>query len=282
MRSILLVCLLASVIIATAQGQLDKDLSSLVETELAFARMAKEQNTRDAFLRYLSDETVMFMNSKISKGKKSWEERKPDSSLIIWEPIFADISVSGDFGYTTGPSEYYASRKPGERAYDGSYITVWKKQGGGDWKMGIDIGVYPQPKPVTKSLSTPGFVSLNNSQKTGDTKPGLMEQERRLIKELSSNGGKQFEVFIATAPRFYRAGIEPVISGAKIRELISREAGTIEYTLVDGEVSSAGDLGYVYGRMKIKDHDKVSEGFYLRIYKKVKNEWKVVLDAIHQ
>ena len=282
MRSILIFSFLLPIFYnALAQNAFNKDLQSLVDTEYAFARMAREQNTRDAFLKYLDDQTVMFMNSQITKGRKLWQERKPDSSLIIWEPVFADISASGDFGYTTGPSEYYANRRAGEQAFYGTYITVWKKREENDWRMALDIGVYPQPKLLSKTLTRPslsgGIVAKRN------LKPALLKQERRLIAGLSKRGSKQYESMIASDARFYRAGMETLTDPYKIKELVRTQAAIIEYTLVDGDVSSAGDLAYVYGKVKIRDQNKVIDGFYLRIYKKQNTDnWEIVLDAIHQ
>jgi ketosteroid isomerase-like protein len=266
-----------------AQNLSNKNLQSLIETELSFARMAKEKNTRDAFLKYLSDETVMFMNSKITKGKQLWESRKPDSSLIIWEPVFADISSSGDFGYTTGPSEFYPTRKPGEQAFYGAYITVWKRATKDDWKMALDIGVYPQPKAVTKRLETPAVLSTRKVTKKIDSRSELLNHEKKFMEEILNSGTKQFEQFISTESHFYRAGIEPVREMRHINQLLAEQIGRVEYSLVDGEVSSTADMGYVYGIVKIKDTGKAIDGFYLRIYKKEnQKDWKIVLDAILQ
>jgi ketosteroid isomerase-like protein len=267
----------------TAQNLTNKSLESLIETELAFARMAKEKNTRDAFLKYLSDETVMFMNSKITKGKQLWESRKPDSSLIVWEPVFADISSSGDFGYTAGPSEFYPTRKPGEQAFYGAYITVWEKQTKKDWKMALDIGVYPQPKPATKRLETPAVLSTYKVTKKVDSRSELLDHEKKFMEEVSNSSTKQFDQFISTESHFYRSGIEPISEMRKINQLLTDQIGRVEYSLVDGEVSSTADMGYVYGIVKIKETGKVIEGFYLRIYKREnQKDWKIVLDAIHQ
>jgi ketosteroid isomerase-like protein len=110
-----------------------------------------------------------------------------------------------------------------------------------------------------------------------------LEQERQLINALSRQNINQYESTIAIDSRFYRAGIETVTSQEQIKGLIRTQGGTIEYTLVDGDASSAGDLGYVYGKVKIRDQSKVIDGFYLRIYKKQNTSgWKIVLDAIHQ
>ena len=281
MRQVLYTIVLALGFLWTdAQQSPNSNLQSLIDTELAFARMAKTQNTRNAFLHYLNNETVMFINGEIKIGRKAWEERKPDSTLLIWQPVFADISASGDFGYTTGPSEYYASRKQGEKAFYGSYITMWKRDSGQDWKMALDIGVYPQPQPSSKSLLT----SKTSSSKSAVRKnlvQDLMKHETLFIKSILS--GKNYLSFVSDEARFLRAGIEPETDRIKIDETIKKETGKINYNPVDVSVSSAGDMAYVYGKVKISMQDKVKDGYYLRIYKKENNkDWKIVLDAVQQ
>ena len=261
------------------QAQRSADLQSLIDTELAFAQTSKTKNTRDAFLQYLSDETVMFEDAKITVGKKTWQGRKPDSSLLIWEPVFADISASGDFGYTTGPFEYYASRKNGEQGFYGSYITMWKKDSASQWKMALDIGVSPQPKPASKTLNTPAFSSKVKSKVHKDLKQEVMKQEMLFLK----NTKKELSFFLANESRFLRPGREPVTELAEIEKIITKERGEAHYTPVDVSVSSTGDMAYVYGKLVLVIQDKQKEGFYLRIYKNTdQKDWKIVLDAIHQ
>ncbi|HET9276954.1 MAG TPA: nuclear transport factor 2 family protein [Flavitalea sp.] len=264
---------------AHVQAQRSAALQSLIDAELAFAQTSKTKNTRDAFLQYLSDETVMFEDAKITVGKKTWQGRKPDSSLLIWEPVFADISASGDFGYTTGPFEYYASRKNGEQGFYGSYITMWKKDSASQWKMALDIGVSPQPKPASKTLNTPAISSNVKSKVRKDLKQEVMKQEMLFLK----NTKKELSFFLANESRFLRPGREPVTERAEIEKIITKERGEAHYTPVDVSVSSAGDMAYVYGKLVLVIQDKQKEGFYLRIYKNTdQKDWKIVLDAIHQ
>ena len=54
---------------------------------------------------------------------------------IAWTPTKAEVSTTGDLGYTAGTYEMTmtgASEK-------GKYVTVWKKQSGGEWKATEDI-----------------------------------------------------------------------------------------------------------------------------------------------
>ena len=261
------------------QAQRSADLQSLIDTELAFAQTAKTKNTRDAFLQYLNNETVMFTDAGITVGRKNWQDRKPDSTLLIWEPVFADISASGDFGYTTGPSEYYASRKKGEQGFYGSYITMWKKDSASQWKIALDIGVYPQPKPASKTLITPAPSPPIKSKTHKDLKQEVMKQEMLYLK----NTKKELSFFLASESRFLRPGREPVTERAEIEKIITKERGEAHCTPVDVSVSSTGDMAYVYGKITLVIQDKQKEGFYLRIYKKTdQKDWNIVLDAIHQ
>jgi hypothetical protein len=149
---------------------------------------------------------------------------------LIWEPVFADISSSGDFGYTTGPSEYYPTRKPGEHAFYGSYITMWKKEKGSEWKMALDIGIYLQPKPLSKFLVTPDSTVKTKHGNKKDFRQDLMNQEMLFILKLSGQGRKDYSSFIASQSWFLRAGIEPLTNMIKIAETIRKEIGKVSYT----------------------------------------------------
>lgn len=54
---------------------------------------------------------------------------------LMWAPSKADVSASGDIGYTAGTYEMTM----GGGTEKGKYVTVWKKQSGGDWKATDDI-----------------------------------------------------------------------------------------------------------------------------------------------
>ena len=65
---------------------------------------------------------------------------------VQWTASKADVSNSGDVGYTTGT--YQATM--GGVSEKGKYVTVWKKQSDGQWKVMEDIfnaDSGPQPAP---------------------------------------------------------------------------------------------------------------------------------------
>ena len=60
---------------------------------------------------------------------------------LRWEPLRADISASGDLGWTTGT---YMSEAAGEDGTvtrgEGRYVSIWRRQADGSWKVVMDLG----------------------------------------------------------------------------------------------------------------------------------------------
>jgi ketosteroid isomerase-like protein len=67
------------------------------------------------------------------------------TSEWTWKPSFADVSASGDLGYSYGI--YELREKTGTISEKGNYARVWKKVGDA-WKLVIDVAD-PLP-PETK------------------------------------------------------------------------------------------------------------------------------------
>jgi ketosteroid isomerase-like protein len=63
------------------------------------------------------------------------------NNRLTWSPVGADISSSGDLGYTYGTYEFRSTGKDGKIAVSqGKYTSIWKKQKDGSWKVVLDMG----------------------------------------------------------------------------------------------------------------------------------------------
>lgn len=63
---------------------------------------------------------------------------------LRWEPRRADIAASGDLGWTTGS---WVSEAPGPIRSEGLYVSIWRKQADGSWKVVMDLGNPVEPAP---------------------------------------------------------------------------------------------------------------------------------------
>src|SRR5881409_3349983 len=119
--------------VAQKESVRTKNRRALVQMEHDFAKAAATKGTRDAFLEFLADDGIIFQPGPVN-GKQFWQARTTRKGLLSWEPIFADVSLAGDMGYTTGPYEFRPNGADDKPTAFGQYFTIWKKQTDGSWK----------------------------------------------------------------------------------------------------------------------------------------------------
>lgn len=59
---------------------------------------------------------------------------------LTWTPLKAVLAKSGELGYTYGTYVRKFQRNGETVTETGKYVTVWKKQRGGGWKVLLDMG----------------------------------------------------------------------------------------------------------------------------------------------
>ncbi|MGE5233874.1 MAG: YybH family protein [Acidobacteriota bacterium] len=71
-------------------------------------------------------------------------------AALRWQPEQAVLAKSGELGYTIGSYELHATGPGGNPVTrKGRYLTVWRRQADGSWKVLADIGnVAPPPPPA--------------------------------------------------------------------------------------------------------------------------------------
>ncbi|HUQ01692.1 MAG TPA: hypothetical protein VM261_04315 [Kofleriaceae bacterium] len=56
---------------------------------------------------------------------------------LLWEPIASGFAATGDVGFTVGEAHIVSA---GEVVWYGAYVTIWKKQPDGSWRVLFDTG----------------------------------------------------------------------------------------------------------------------------------------------
>ena len=118
----------------------------IIKSDAAFAQSVAEKN-REKFLSFIAEVTTFNGGSPNElRGRdavmKAWGDFfLPDGPTLSWTPTRGEVIGAGDLGYTTGRSVFRqkgADGKVTERR--GQYVTVWKKQADGSWKVVFDTG----------------------------------------------------------------------------------------------------------------------------------------------
>jgi ketosteroid isomerase-like protein len=116
----------------------------LFDLEARFAKDVAERGGA-AFAEWFAEDGVTLSNGQapvvgrvaIAKSA-SWS---PKDYLLTWTPTDAVMGPSGDIGYTWGHFEGRSKDANGNPVItSGRYITIWRKQPDGNWKVVLDAG----------------------------------------------------------------------------------------------------------------------------------------------
>jgi ketosteroid isomerase-like protein len=278
-RSItLLLCLFAVPLALRAADPNPADaVRAMVEAERKFYQTGQEKGTRAAFLAFLADDGIVFRPGPLN-GKEVWEKRAETGFDLVWEPTFAVIARSGDFGYDTGPAKW-RNKKEGNFTGHGQFVSVWKKQKDGGWKVALDCGIEnPEPtsKPETLRTLVPGEprepVNFDEAEK------GRLETQQRFAQAARSDSALATLKFAAPEIRVYRDGHFPSIGKEAARPLLDATAGRVTFEMLGSEMSRSADLSYTYGKYSNVRRKGTEEGHYFQIWQTDDSgAWKLVL-----
>ena len=291
MRKAVFVLLLLSALAPASltQKKVDRDaaLRSLADAERAFASLSVAQGIKASFVANLADDGVLFRPGPVA-GKKWMEEREAPKGVLTWRPAFVDVARADDMGYTTGPWEFRRESLQDKPVGYGHFVTVWKRQADGKWKVAVDLGIsHPEPPAA---VANPEVVSPHDNWakklpklKVEAEREGLLMMDVAFSKFVEGKKTDALLPHFADDVRLYRADNLPAVGREAARALLAQKPGGISWRPVKSDVSLSGDLGYTYGTYEFKSADgKSSEaGNYLRIWKRqTDGKWKVVLDLL--
>jgi len=137
-----------------ATGENLKD--TLMNVDREFSKLSAAKGMKIAFTSYAADEVILMRQGRhpvlgIEQLKELYNNLEDDGSILIWEPEKADVSSSGDLGYTFGNWELIVKKQEGnDTTYYGNYTTIWKKQPDGSWKFVLDGGTSTPPPTELK------------------------------------------------------------------------------------------------------------------------------------
>lgn len=272
-------------------------IDELVAAERAFRADVARLGVRDGFLAHLADDAVLFRPTAVN-GPAYLRTQDSAPGLLEWEPEYADVSTSGDLGFTTGPwTMRQSERDTVAAAAAGMYVSVWRRDGSGRFKVAIDHGVglgrtlpVPEPREVYASKNPPvpaegvamevdagGRVIDREAART------LLQSESDLAARMATADGYRLVLQSARYDAwFLRRGEDPLKGTGAIYSYFQRNPGRLRLSPSSAYVARSGDLGYAYGTYDFSrsDGSSAESGNYLRIWRRGADGWKIQLELL--
>jgi ketosteroid isomerase-like protein len=121
-----------------------KEREIMKQTDIDFSNLSKEKGMVNAFFEYIDSAAVLLRPNHfplVGKAARMFIGETDDSGFILtWAPLGAEISGSGDLGYTYGTWTSYQKKWLTDSITRGTYVTIWKRQKMGGWKFVLDSG----------------------------------------------------------------------------------------------------------------------------------------------
>lgn len=263
-------------------------VEALIEAERAFSAMSVEKGMKEAFLANLAGDAVVFAPLPVN-ARKTWQERTPPRGTLVWEPHFVELASAGDLGFSMGPWE----RRPAPGAADtavlvGHFVSVWRRQAEGAWKVVLDAGISHPPQgeglgtghlergPEHASASRPRPAAIRRARLD------LMSLDRALARPAAAGGiAKEFQRMAAEDVRYLHGGEAPVRGVAAASEAMARARASTSWSPLGAGVAQSADLGFTYGIVESRGTDPTAppdSSVYAHLWRKgERGKWLVVI-----
>ena len=252
---------------------LEEAVRAMTSAEKKFYETGQEKGTRAAFLEWLADDAIVFRPGPVN-GKEAWGKRTETGLDLVWEPTFAAIARSGDFGYDTGPSKWRGRKSDPQFTGFGHFVSIWRKQNDGSWKVALDCGI-----ENTRSDVKPALKLVTPTNRGQGTLESLQQAQDAFVVTAKLDFTKAFRQFGSDEVRLYRDGSFPTLGKKAGVELLGSEQAGVTMEVMKSDTSSSGDLAYSYGSCSDTRTRLGRAGHFVQVWQTdAAGMWKLALD----
>lgn len=254
------VLLMTALLLCAYQAQnttRDKALESLANAERAFSATSEAKGISKAFTEHLAPDGLVF-TPKPTNAHAFYASAPPSNALLTWYPAHADIANSLDFGYTTGPYQLKATPDAAKATGAGFYLSVWRRQADGQWKVAVDMGNSFAADLLKQETYRPA-AAMPKSKKNRGTEEDLLAKDVQQVQPYHP------ETLI------YRHGQYPF----KYKDAVIEPAANVVYTHLGHEIASTSDMAYTYGSYTQPTGKGTENGHYLKVWKMLNGQWQL-------
>jgi len=265
----LVAALVVASILTSPSGRAASPAEEVVKSEREFAAAALADGVRAAFLRYMAEDGIVFRPGPVNA--RDWYRDLPESDVTLrWQPTFAGASAAGDLGFTTGP--WVLTRPDPESApLHGHYISVWRVQPDGPWRVVLDVGIsHSDPGASGELVYLEQGVSAAAESPPGESDE-LAAAEGRLCRSTRNAGPvAAYRESADESLRLYVGGSLPHVGKAAALQILASFDPASSCEPPNVEISRSSDLGYAF-------HVDDSGGGFVRLWRHGEAGWRVVV-----
>jgi ketosteroid isomerase-like protein len=249
------------------------------EVDAAFAALAAEVGHHAAFVDYLAEDAVLFRPEPVA-GQEWLATHEPAGGQLEWQPTAAAASCNRQLAVTTGPWRY--SNAAGGDPVAGHYLSVWRLQRDGQWRVVLDHGIDHDPAALPAEALEGAFARLwpvatsgncagrGEARDLGRAEQAFNDRVRRagLPRALSESAAAGMIAYRDDAAPGRVTAAWPAEDAQFAAGAVAQTAGTV--------FAADADIAATYGVLQSTEGGKRS--LYVRVWSRERRRWRVALD----
>ncbi|WP_159638461.1 DUF4440 domain-containing protein [Sphingobacterium composti Ten et al. 2007 non Yoo et al. 2007] len=285
------ITILKSVSLATAMfttqslfAQLPEKVGGLITADRNAAIISKGQGPHTAFSSIIDKESVFYVPSAVNAF--NYLNNRPNiPDVMTWEPNFALVSKSLEFGVTSGSLEF---QKVGAIKRFGQYLIIWKRDKKGVWKVDMRAEVENYGKAAAKDLMyqepDDSWYLKHRSQVRLKQREDIVLSTDQLFSTISkSNTEAAYNEFMADEVRFYYPWQNEMEGKSNVVNFIKKQRIDIVTEPLKVGRAYSGEYAYSQGTATVHTKDKAVKFNYIRIWQlKEDFQWRVILEMMFE
>jgi ketosteroid isomerase-like protein len=252
----------------------DEAPRSLAAAETAFAQQSVREGMRAAFIAHFAPDGL-FVRKGWTRAREYLQDR-PDPPIVLdWHPVYVETAGSGELGLSTGPWKLTSRGDPAAAATYGQFISIWKRERDGTWRVAVDLGVQHAPPALwDQPLET-------HAHAGGSTSATVADAESRFAAEGAARGASMaYAAHFATNVRLYRQGEPPALGSRNALAAVQRESGARHWSVERSDMASSRDFGYALGHYDDASAPGITAGHFLRVWRFEPAGWRIALEVL--
>lgn|SRR5690606_12420309 len=265
-------------------AQLPEKVGGLITADRNAAIIAKAQGPHAAFSSIIDKTSTFYVPSAVNA--LNYLNNRPNiPDVLNWEPNFALVSKSLEFGVTSGSMEF---QKVGAIKRYGQYLTIWKRDKKGVWKVDLRAEVENYGKQTAKDLKfqepDDSWYLKHRSQVRLKQREDIVQSTDQLFSTIAKRDTEAaYREFMAEEVRFYYPWQNEIEGKNNVINFIKKQRIDIVTEPLKVGRAYSGEYAYSQGTATIHSKDKAVKFNYLRVWElKDDYQWRVILEMMFE
>jgi len=267
-----------------SNAQLPEKVGGLITADRDAAYVSKTQNPHAALKSIVDKQSTFYVPSAVNAI--NYLDNRPNiPDVLTWEPNFAVVSKSLDWGVTSGPMQF---QKVGAIKRFGQYLTVWLRDRKGNWKVHLRTEVENYGDGTKSDLI---YAEPDDSWYLKHRSKVRLQQREEVVTQtdelfstvLKANTETGYREFLADDVRFYFPWQKEIEGRDNVLAFLKKDRIEIETDPNGVGRAYSGEYAYTNGTATVGFKDKTVKFNYIRIWElKADFQWKVILEMMFE